>query len=120
MSSAYKHFELSEFTCKCGCGKNNISDILVRKLDRVREKAGIPILISSGYRCESNNVAAGGAPDSAHLYGLAADITVYSSNARWTLLSSIFTTGFNRIGIGKTFIHVDIDDSKPPKVVWLY
>jgi len=115
-----QYFKISEFDCRCGCGKNNINDALVRKLDRVREKAGIPIVVSSGCRCEKNNKAAGGKDDSAHLEGLAADIKAISSGTRWKLLSAIFTTGFNRIGIRKTFIHVDIDISKPEKVIWLY
>ena len=116
----FQYFTISEFDCKCGCGKNNIDTELIRKLDRVRGKAEIPIVVSSGCRCEVNNRIAGGKEDSAHLTGLAADIRVFSSTTRWKLLTAIFTSGFNRIGIGKTFIHVDIDDSKPEKVIWLY
>jgi hypothetical protein len=28
--------------------------------------------------------------------------------------------GIKRIGIGKTFIHVDVDDTLPQNVMWLY
>jgi hypothetical protein len=28
--------------------------------------------------------------------------------------------GFNRLGIAKTFIHVDNDPGKPEDTVWLY
>lgn len=43
-------------------------------LERVRTLLGQPITISSGYRCPALNAAVGGVPDSAHLYGQAADI----------------------------------------------
>ena len=115
-----KYFKLSEFDCKCGCGRNTIDAELVRKLDRIREKAGIPIVISSGCRCEKNNKEAGGKEDSAHLSGLAADMKAISSGTRWKLLDAIFTENINRIGIGKTFIHIDIEVSKPKEVVWMY
>lgn len=35
-----------------------------------------PVLISSGYRCPELNAAIGGAPNSAHMYGLACDFTI--------------------------------------------
>ena len=115
-----KYFKISEFDCKCGCGKNNIDDELVKKLDRVREKAGIPIVVSSGCRCEKHNKEEGGKENSAHLSGLAVDMKAISSGTRWKLMEALFTTGFNRIGMGKTFIHADIDIAKSEKVMWLY
>ena len=45
-------------------------------LEEVRRILGDkPLFISSGYRCYELNVACGGADNSAHLYGLAADFT---------------------------------------------
>jgi hypothetical protein len=35
-------------------------------------------------------------------------------------LDALFALGIRRIGIAKTFIHFDLDDTKPPKVAWLY
>jgi hypothetical protein len=42
------------------------------------------VIVSSGYRCPELNRAVGGVADSAHIYGLAADITIpeYGSTAR--------------------------------------
>ena len=114
------HFKLSEFTCKCGCGKNNISLLLVNMLDNARELAGIPFHITSGCRCEKHNKAVGGEPDSAHLDGLAADITANASQTRFRVVDALLQAGFNRIGIGDTFIHCDIDSSKALEVIWLY
>ena len=43
-------------------------------LEPAREEYGKAMIISSGYRCEELNKAVGGAKNSAHLKGLAADI----------------------------------------------
>lgn len=47
---------------------------LMALLEEVRLLSG-PLMVSSGYRCPALNVAAGGATDSAHTLGLAADIS---------------------------------------------
>lgn len=47
-----------------------------RELEKLREYIFRPITISSGFRCHDLNVAVGGAGNSQHLYGLAADFTV--------------------------------------------
>lgn len=43
-------------------------------LDSLREYYGKPIIVSSGYRCEKLNKAVGGATNSGHLTGYAADL----------------------------------------------
>ena len=47
-------------------------------LDTLREKNGKPINVSSGYRCSELNELVGGAKNSQHKKGLAADITAGS------------------------------------------
>lgn len=71
------HFKESEFRCKCGCGEAVISTKLVGLLEAIRALAGHkPVIITSGYRCEQHNRAVGGAQNSQHLYGTAADIVI--------------------------------------------
>ena len=49
-------------------------ELLAGVMEQIREILGAkPITITSGYRCYDLNVACGGADNSAHLYGLAAD-----------------------------------------------
>jgi len=115
-----QYFHLSEFTCKDGCGLNNAHPDLVDMLDEARDIAQIPFLITSGSRCRRHNKLAGGTRTSSHLAGLAADIAAIHNHTRWLLVESLLMAGFTRIGIAKTFIHVDIDDSKPPNTIWLY
>ena len=104
-----KYFKTSDFTCKCGCGKNNISTGLTALLDELREKIDTPIIINSGCRCVSHNKAVGGKMNSAHVDGLAVDIKVNNSPMRFKIISTACKLGFVRIGIGETFIHLDID-----------
>lgn len=100
------------------CGNMNQEFLL--KLDRAREVAQIPFKINSAYRTPEHNAKIGGKPNSSHLKGLAVDISATDSIQRFTILKALIDTGFNRIGIAKTFIHVDDDKSKSPEVVWLY
>jgi len=75
-----KNFTLQEFTCKCGrCSipaeaKDNLLVLVDRVLDPARQKLGRPIHVNSGYRCEAHNSKVGGATNSQHTKGEAADL----------------------------------------------
>jgi len=45
-------------------------------LDPIRERLGVPVLITSGYRCKTLNELVGGKESSQHLAGYAADFTI--------------------------------------------
>ena len=120
MNDIAQYFKKSEFTCKCGCGFSDISVRLVHELDKVRELLGRQLIITSGCRCSDHNRQAGGKENSDHLKGLAADLRVNSSIARFEVLQALLMVGISRIGIGENFIHVELNDSKPQQVVWLY
>lgn len=82
-----KHFTINEFEKSAKAyqlgidntmpsrQKKNIEKLVNLVLDPLREAIKEPIIISSGYRCPRLNKAVGGAPDSQHVAGLAADIT---------------------------------------------
>jgi len=93
--------------------------MLVRKLDVAREVAGIPFIITSGYRCGVHNKSVGGVNNSPHTKGLAADIAVTSGFNRFRIVQGLIVAGFRRIGIGHTFIHCDIALDRPNNL-WLY
>ena len=69
-----KNFKLSEFNCKC-CGKNEMQQIMLDRLQALRDIWGNPMIVSSGYRCEAHNKKIGGAKNSAHKLGMAVDIS---------------------------------------------
>lgn len=112
-------FTAAEFTCHCGCGKADISPELVVMLNKARALSGQPYTINSACRCEAHNQAVGGVSFSSHLLGLAVDISTSGDRHRGSLLYGLINTGFRRIGLGKNFIHVDIDPRKAG-AVWLY
>ena len=118
MDQITKSFRKAEFRCPCSCGKADISGHLVRKLQEVRDIFGKPMQISSGFRCAPHNAIIGGRLNSAHLFGLAADITIVSSTHRFDLLPIILAK-FDRVGIYPDFIHVDIDGDKARDVIWV-
>jgi len=93
---------------------------LLRKLDAARGLAGVPFVINSGIRSEARNAEVGGVDTSAHLTGHAVDIRCTTSRERFLIVSALRTVGFQRIGIGRTFVHCDTDPGKDQDVIWLY
>lgn len=82
-----KHFSKNEFTCKCGCGLNNINLKLVKILDDIREHFGQPVIITCGCRCQRyNDSLRGSVKNSRHVTGKAADFYVKNVSTN-TLLS---------------------------------
>lgn len=112
------NFSRSEFLCFCGCGRANIKSDLVRRLQEVRNELGEAIIVTSGIRCEKYNGNIG-SPTSSHVTGYAADLKCDSSAYRQRLLQAIMPV-FDRVGISKNYLHVDVDPSKVAGVVWLY
>lgn len=114
-----RNFDSTEFGCACKCG-GNITMEFARKMQELRDACGFALPITSGFRCSVHNKKVGGAPGSRHLYGTAADIGTsgMTSLQRLQLINHAFCLGFVGIGVGETFIHVDI---RPGVVVfWLY
>ena len=80
-----EHFNMQEFICECG-GKYcdgfpvPMNRTLIEKLECVRKELGIPLVVTSGVRCDILNEEVGGVPDSYHKLGRAADIAVYAAN----------------------------------------
>ena len=115
------NFNSGEFKCSC-CDRWLDSPKMrefMERLQNARTVAHTPFVITSGYRCFEHNAAVGGAVDSAHTKGLAADIRARSSAERFKVVGALLEAGFTRIGIGKDFVHVDTDDSKPQRIMWL-
>ena len=116
-----KYFKVSEFDSpdEPGSGYKMDKQFLM-KLDYARGIAGIPFKITSGFRTKARNQLVSGRVGSSHLKGLAVDIAYYGSRERYLILQSLMQVGITRFGIGKGFIHCDVDKSKDPDVIWLY
>lgn len=123
---SFKYFTYKEFDCKGGVGKGeNMDQEFMCLLDDAREIAGIPFKITSGYRTKEYNqelIDKGykGSKTSSHLKGLAADIEANTPKQRYIIITALLEVGIDRIGIGRNFIHCDIDINKNPNLIWTY
>jgi uncharacterized protein YcbK (DUF882 family) len=117
MGQLTKNFRSEEFACRCGCGYDDINLELVRNLQKLRDLLGKPVRIISGCRCESHNAAVGGAPNSFHMKGKAADITTKTiSPGALADYAEDHIPAFENGGVGRYrgFVHLDIG----PKRRW--
>ena len=69
-------FKVRELRCKDGSDTVMVDDALMLLLQCIREHFGKAVTITSGYRTAAHNAAVGGAKNSQHLLGRAADIQV--------------------------------------------
>ena len=126
VTMSLKYFKYDEFDSPDVPGSGEYMDAeFLAMLDNAREIAGIPFKINSGWRTIEHNQTVRGKPGSSHIVGKAVDIAVRNSRERAIILSALKDAGFNRFGVGKTFIHVDNDGTdfdgvKDPNVLWLY
>jgi uncharacterized protein YcbK (DUF882 family) len=74
MGDLTKNFDRAEYACTDGCGFDDISPRLADLVQEIRDELGIRVYIESGCRCPVRNRAVGGATESGHLTGEAADI----------------------------------------------
>lgn len=117
-----KFFRPEEFgdTAVIDGGGKHMQFEFVQRLDVLRHWLGTPLKINSGLRTPEENLAVDGVEGSAHIGGWAADIYCRTSGDRLHLIRGAMLLGFNRIGIGVSFVHLDMDPTKPKDVVWLY
>ena len=117
-----KYFKLSEFDSPDEPNSGSKMDKkFLEKLDYARHNAGIPFKINSGYRTAYHNDKVLGARiGSSHKKGIAADIGYNGSRDRFIIVKSLMEVGITRIGIGKSFVHCDVDKQKDQDVIWLY
>lgn len=101
------------------CQISDMNEELLERLDTARAYLGAPIYINSAYRSVEYELSHGREGTSSHCLGLAVDIRCNTSEYRLQLIKSLFRAGFRRIGVASSFVHVDIDKSKP-HCFWLY
>lgn len=120
MGDLSNNFNRAEFACKCGCGLKNVNPKLVLALEELHALAKKPIHINSGVRCVTHNAAIGGEPDSRHLVGQAADVTIEGFTPFEVFLLAKKVREFKQGGRGiyDTFTHLDIGTGNKRPSVW--
>jgi len=104
------HFNLKEFQCPC-CGRVMLDDLILTFVSEVRGRYGKPVIITSGYRCETHNLYIGGAEDSKHLVGEAVDLAVpkdYQNSEYFNIIKEVVTKWGLLVIPESDHIHVEI------------
>lgn len=129
-----KHFDLERdyirLTCS-HCGKLAPPDVdhfnlALATLSQARTRAGIPFIITSGWRCLNHPVEADKAPGALHAHYTGAFDIGCSGYAAGKVLEAALHVGFLGIGIKmrgariSRFIHMDLDPSREGPIVWSY
>ncbi|GHE20107.1 D-Ala-D-Ala carboxypeptidase family metallohydrolase [Halomonas urumqiensis] len=109
------HFQRHEFACSCGCGFDTVDSDTLAVLERLRKHFGKPVTITSGCRCPRHNARVGGAPNSQHLRGRAADIQVRDINPAEVQLWLIANEPHASVGRYSTFTHLDTRSGTPAR-----
>lgn len=116
--SKLKYFKRSEFVCSCGCDRADMDEDFVMTLERIREKLGQPMTISSAFRCENHSIskakiAKGAKHGGAHSLGLACDVEsagVLMINLLALAMDEITINGFGINARGPwngRYVHID-------------
>ena len=112
-----KNFHLNEFECR-HCSTVMLKKDLLEKLQTLRDKLEVPLVIMSAYRCPIHNKAVEGADRSQHLLGTAADISLHTIDlSAEHIAETAEKIGFTGIGFYNTFLHLDV---RPWKARWDY
>lgn len=112
-----KNFTKQELSCRCGCGEMGYTQEFLDLLQKLRDKFGKPMVITSGARCYQHNLNVGGARFSKHLSSAgttpcAVDVACTNGHDRAKLFFLAGALGFKGFGIAKTFIHLDTRDGE--------
>ncbi|GAB6139911.1 hypothetical protein JCM14076_06400 [Methylosoma difficile] len=113
MTKLSEHFDSKEFACRCGCGESDVNPTLIKTLELIRESIDLPIKVISGRRCAKHNRAVGGAKNSQHKLGNAADIQVAGLSPKevHAIIEQIHKekkAHIGGLGLYRTFVHIDM------------
>lgn len=108
------YFETSEFASKDGqpsTWPTVVNPQLIELCNAVREEFGRPLKVNSGYRSPEHNEKVGGAKNSMHVLGQAADIAPLKKDMKdiadlWRIAKKLNPSG--GVGLYDTFVHLDV------------
>ena len=127
MTQITKNFSREELACK-HCGKMEIPLASIERLQRVRDRVGHYLKISSGYRCPEHNNAVSKTGRTGPHTKAAFDVLCYGDEA-YHVIQAAQTEGFTGIGVNQKglqeqrFIHLDdLTDAEgtPRPHAWSY
>jgi len=108
------HLSMDEFRCNCDdkkCGYFLYSEELVDAFELLRYDTGLPIRVTSGFRCPEWNKICGGVPNSLHQYGCAIDI-MPTLGMSLNQLYKYAINVFDKVIVYQRFLHCSMDLTK--------
>lgn len=113
-------FSPEEFSkCTPQCCIDDMSSLFMYRLNIARYIAGVPFVLNSAYRSFDWEIAHNRSGTSSHCKGVAVDVRCFDDKTRQRIIYGAICAGFKRIGIHRSFIHLDFDTDKSPSI-WLY
>lgn len=108
------HFTLAELTASTSATKFGIDNtpppelmprlvLLAEMLERIRTTLGVPVQVTSGYRCHDLNQLVGGVQHSDHVSGRAADIVAPTFGGA-TAIGRVLAPLADTLGIGQIIV----------------
>ena len=115
-----RNFNLSEFNTRNAPLTREITAnilVLAVQLQALRDHVNLPIKITSGYRSPKHNASIGGAKNSQHITGKAADIKVQGMTPKqvYDVIEALIAKGAMQeggLGLYSTWVHYDIREKK--------
>lgn len=114
-----EHFSHDELRCP-HCGVNLCTRLLLMALEQLRGTVGRPVIVTSAYRCTAHNRAVGGALNSKHILGEAADVRVKGVTGAQLETAALACELITAIGRSDTANYIHIDVRKVAPVRWCY
>lgn len=119
----YPNFSAKEFQCS-HCGEEFMREEFIKMLQALRTEYGLPMTITSGYRCQHHPIEAAKHFPGAHSMGIAADVSVSGADA-YRLVKMAMKLGFTGVGVQQRgagrFVHLDIRNGEfPTPSIWSY
>lgn len=102
-----RNFTLGELASKDGANIVLLHPALILGLQTIRDHVGKPIRVNSAFRSPAHNKAIGGASNSQHTLGLAADVVI-DGMTPIEVASLASDMGLGGIKAYPTFTHIDV------------
>ncbi len=108
--------------CTCGhaeCDTRSVSQAVLNRIQRVRNKAGRPLTITSAGRCPYHPDEVHRTTPADHQNQVVADIAVANGLERMQIVTLGLQEGATAIGVAKRFVHLAWRNIEKP-VMWIY
>ena len=124
--SNFKNFTETEMRCPCGCGRADMQDSFMDRLQQIRNGHARPMRVTSGFRCpDYNERISSTGRTGPHTTGRAADIAV-SGESAYHLLGSAYALDMRGIGLKQhgpplgRYMHLDDLGGRIRPRIWTY